>query len=301
MLNYHHLRYFRAIAREGSVTAASKVLNLSQSSLSIQLRQLEEGIGQPLFRRENKSLVLTEAGRITLDYAETIFQTGEEMMDVLRHRGTGRRTVLRVGAVATLSRNFQAGLLRPLIGRQDVEIVLRSGNLRELLAMLKAHLLDVVLSNLPVQRDGETPWHSRLLDEQPVSLVELASRQRDQFRFPEDLASTPLVLPGHDSNLRAAFDGLMERLGVRPVIAAEVDDMAMLRLLASEGAGLALVPPVVVRRELENGLLIERHRIAEIREAFHAITITRRFPNPVLRDLLRPYDARKLPRVSPPA
>ncbi len=300
MLNYHHLRYFRAIAKEGSLTAAAKALNLSQSSLSIQLRQLEESLGQPLFSRENKSLVLTEAGRIALDYAETIFQTGEEMIDVLRHQGSGRRTILRVGAVATLSRNFQAGLLRPLLGRDDVELVLRSGNLRELLAMLKAHLLDVVLSNLPVQRDGETPWHSRLLDEQPVSLVELASRQREQFRFPLDLASTPLVLPGHDSNLRAAFDGLMERMGVRPVIAAEVDDMAMLRLLASEGAGLALVPPVVVRRELESGLLVERHRITEIRETFHAITITRRFPNPVLRDLLRPYDARKASRVQQP-
>lgn len=293
MLNYHHLRYFRAIAKEGSLTAAAKALNLSQSSLSIQLRQLEESLGQPLFSREHKTLVLTEAGRITLDYAETIFQTGEEMIDVLRHQGTGRRNILRVGAVSTLSRNFQAGLLRPLVRRDDVELVLRSGNLRDLLAMLKAHLLDVVLSNLPVQRDAETPWHSRLLDEQPVSLVELASRERKTFRFPEDLASTPLVLPGHDSNLRVAFDVLMERMGVRPVIAAEVDDMAMLRLLASEGAGLVLVPPVVVRRELENGMLVERHRITEIRETFHAITISRRFPNPLLRDLLGPYETRK--------
>jgi LysR family transcriptional activator of nhaA len=293
MLNYHHLRYFRAIAKEGSLTAAAKALNLSQSSLSIQLRQLEESLGQPMFRRENKSLSLTEAGRIALDYAETIFETGDEMVEVLRNQGPGRRTLLRVGAAATLSRNFQAGLLRPLLGRPDVELVLRSGNLRDLLAMLKAHLLDVVLSNLPVQRDAETPWHSRLLDEQPVSLVELGSRERKGFRFPDDLADTPLLLPGHDSNLRAAFDLLMERMGVRPIVAAEVDDMAMLRVLAAEGAGLALVPPVVVRRELENGLLVERHRITEIRETFHAITISRRFPNPLLRDLLRPYEGRK--------
>ena len=290
MLNYHHLRYFRAIAKEASLTAAAKVLNVSQSSLSIQLRQLEESLGQPLFSRENKSLVLTEAGRITLDYAETIFETGEEMVDVLQHRGVGRRVILRVGAAATLSRNFQAGLLRPLFGRDDVDLVLRSGNQRDLLGMLKAHLIDVVLSNLPVQRDAETPWHSRLLDEQPVSLVELGSRERKEFRFPDDLAHTPLLLPGHDSNLRAAFDLLMERMGVRPIIAAEVDDMAMLRLLASEGVGLALVPPVVVRRELESGLLVERHRITEIRETFHAITISRRFPNPLLRELLRPYE-----------
>ena len=301
MLNYHHLRYFRAIAKEGSLTAAAKALNLSQSSLSIQLRQLEENLGLPMFRRENKALTLTEAGRIALDYAETIFETGDEMIEVLRNQGPARRTILRVGAAATLSRNFQAGLLRPMFGRPDVDLVLRSGNLRDLLAMLKAHLLDVVLSNLPVQRDAETPWHSRLLDEQPVSLVELGSRERKAFRFPEDLDNTPLLLPGHDSNLRAGFDLLMERMGVRPIIAAEVDDMAMLRVLAAEGAGLALVPPVVVRRELESGLLVERHRITEIRETFHAITITRRFPNPLLRELLLPYDTRKPAGNRPPA
>ena len=293
MLNYHHLRYFRAIAREGSLTGAARALNLSQSSLSIQLRQLEESFGQPLFSRESKSLVLTEAGRIALDYAESIFRTGDELVDVMTHQVSDRRVLLRVGSASTLSRNFQTGLLRPLFGRDEVELVLRSGNLRDLLSLLRAHLLDVVLSNLPVQRDAETPLHSHLLDEQPVSLVGRKGRSRKAFRFPDDLRDTPLLLPGHDSNLRAAFDLLMEGLGIRPVIAAEVDDMAMLRLLAFEGAGLALVPPVVVRQELENGLLVERHRIPEIRETFYAITLTRRFPNPLLRELLQPYATKK--------
>ncbi len=292
MLNYHHLRYFRAIAREGSLTGAARALNLSQSSLSIQLRQLEESFGQPLFSRESKALVLTEAGRIALEYAETIFRTGEELVDVMTHQAGDRRVLLRVGAVSTLSRNFQTGLLQPLFGRDDVELVLRSGNLRDLLTMLRTHLLDVVLSNLPAKRDAESPWHSHLLDEQPVSLVGRKRRgRRKKFRFPDDLRDEPLVVPGHDSNLRAAFDLMMEGLGVRPVFAAEVDDMAMLRLLASEGAGLALVPPVVVKQELESGLLEERHRIPEIRETFYAITLSRRFPNPLLRELLEPYRA----------
>lgn len=290
MLNYHHLRYFRAIAKEGSLTGAARALNLSQSSLSIQLRQLEENLGQVLFSRESKSLALTEAGRIALDYAETIFRTGDELLDLMQHRSGERRALLRLGAVATLSRNFQTGLLRPLFGRDDVELVLRSGNLRELLAMLQSHQLDVVLSNLPVKRDAETPWHSHLLDEQPVSLVgrKKPGRQR-KFVFPDDLRGEPLLLPGHDSNLRAAFDRLMESLGIRPILAAEVDDMAMLRLLATEGAGLALVPPVVVRQELDKGLLEEKHRFPEIREAFYAITLTRRFPNLLLRELFQPY------------
>ncbi len=285
-LNYHHLRYFRAIANEGSLTRAAEHLNISQSALSTQLRSLEDSLGQALFYRQNKSLVLTEAGRIALDYAESIFRSGEELVDVLQNQSSGHRQILRIGGVATLSRNFQLSLLRPLIGRDDVELIIRSGNLRDLLAQLRAHTLDAVLSNLPVPRDAETGWHSHLLDEQPVSLVGLRTRTRKKFRFPEDLRTTPLVLPSLDSNIRVAFDLVLEQLGIRPIIAAEVDDMAMLRLLAREGAGLALVPPVVVRGELDSGQLVERHRVEGIRESFYAITPSRRFPNPILRELL---------------
>ena len=188
--------------------------------------------------------------------------------------------------MATLSRNFQLQCLRPFIDRDDVELILRSGALRDLLAQLRSHTLDVVLSNHAVRRDAETPWHSQLLERQPVALVGKKSRSRRKFRFPDDLASTPLLLPTPDNELRAAFDLLLERAGIRPVIAAEVDDMAMLRLLAREGAGLALVPPVVVKYELDRGLLDIRHRIPEIQEHFYAITPSRRFPNPLVGELL---------------
>jgi LysR family transcriptional activator of nhaA len=255
--------------------------------LSIQLRSLEDSLGQPLFLRQNKSLVLTEAGRIALEYSESIFRAGEEMMAVLRNETAGQRRVLRLGAVATLSRNFQISLLKPLLGRTDVELILHSGNLRDLLAQLRAHTLDAVLANLPVRRDAETPWHSHLLDEQPVSLVGRPTRKRTKFNFPEDLRHTPLVLPSLDSNIRAAFDLLLEQHHIRPIIAAEVDDMAMLRLLAREGAGLALVPPVVVSGELQSRSLVEHYRIPQIRESFYAITPSRRFPNPILAEILR--------------
>lgn len=286
-LNYHHLRYFRAIANEGSLTRAAERLKISQSAVSTQLRSLEDSLGAQLFLRQSKSLVLTEAGRIALEYAESIFRSGEEMVNVLQNQGTASRKVLRVGAVSTLSRNFQISLLRPLIGRSDLELICRSGNLRDLLAQLRSHTLDVVLSNLPVRRDAETAWHSHLLDEQPVSLIGPKTRSRKKFNFPEDLKNTPLILPSLDSNIRVAFDLMLEQAGIRPIIAAEVDDMAMLRLLAKEGAGLALVPPVVVRGELESGKLVEKHRIVGLRESFYAITPSRKFPNETLRELLR--------------
>jgi LysR family transcriptional activator of nhaA len=280
------LRYFHAIAREGSLTRAAQRLNLSQSALSVQLKKLEESLGHPLFDREHKSLVLTEAGRMTLEHAESIFRAGDDLVDALLQRRTDRRRVLRVGAVATLSRNFQMRLLAEMAMREDVELVLRSGSLRELLAKLQSHRVDLVLSNQPVRRDVETNWFSHLLAEQSVSLVAAKERRMKAFRFPEELDGKAVLVPSMESNIRTAFDLVMERHGVRPVIAAEVDDMAMLRLLARESGTLALVPRVVVLDELISGVLVERHRFPEIREGFYAITPSRKFPNALVKELV---------------
>lgn len=285
-LNYHHLRYFRAIATEGSLTKAARHLKLSQSALSVQLRSLEQSLGQPLFERKHKSLELTEAGQIALEYADSIFRSGEELADLLQNRAKRSRGFLRVGSASNLSRNFQMSFLRPIVSRDDVELVIHSGTLRELLARLHSHTLDVVLSNTPVRRDADTGWHSHLLDEQSVSLVGRRTRGMKPFRFPEDLRSVPIVLPSLESSIRAAFDMLMDQAGIRPCIAAEIDDMAMLRLMARESSGVTLVPPVVVKEELENGTLVERHRFPQIKETFYAITPSRRFPNPILRELM---------------
>ncbi len=292
-LNYHHLRYFRAIAQTGNLTRAAEHLNISPSALSIQLGQLEESLGQELFERRKKRLELTEAGRLALDYAETIFRSGEELLDALKHRVPKQRQILRVGAVATLSRNFQLELLRPFLARPDVELVLRTGALRDLLGMLEAHAVDIVLSNLPVPRDAETDLRSHLLDEQEVSLV--AHRKNARFRFPESLEGMPMVLPTLESSIRGPFDLLLEQHGVRPQIVAEVTDMAMMRLLAREAEAVTLVPRVVVRDELRAGTLVELHRIRRIRESFYAITPARQFPNPLVKELLgghRPEKAR---------
>lgn len=198
-LNYHHLRYFRVIAGELSLTRAAEKLNLSAPALSIQLKQLEESLGHRLFERGKGGLTLTEAGRLALDYAETIGRTGEELVDVMQHRQRGGRRVLRVGAVATLSRNFQLEFLKPALHRADVEVVIRSGALRELLAALHAHEVDVVLSNQPARRDAERPWHSHLLAEQPVSLVGVPAWKKKKLKFPESFRDVPVILPSMEA------------------------------------------------------------------------------------------------------
>jgi LysR family transcriptional activator of nhaA len=231
-------------------------------------------------------LVLTEAGRIALDHAEAIFRTVDDLTATLRETGRARRA-LRVGALATLSRNFQMQFLRPLIGRGDVEVVLRSGSQDELLRGLEGLALDVVLTNLAPARDAASQWLVHRIDEQPVSLIGTPGRLgAERLGLRELLATQPLIAPTRETGLRAAFDALAARLEVTPILAAEVDDMAMIRLLARADAGLAIIPPIVVRDELQSGALVEAARLDGISETFFAVTQERRFPNPLLAEVL---------------
>lgn len=285
-LNLHHLRLFRAVAADGTLTGAARRLNLSQSALSTQIRALEGALGHDLFERRGRGLVLSEAGRIALDHAEAIFRTAEDLAATLRETARPRRA-LRVGALATLSRNFQMQFLRPLIGRPDVEVVLRSGSQETLLHGLETLALDVVLTNHAPARDAARPWLVQRIAEQSVSLIGVPTRTGQPPRALLVLIATePLILPAPETVLRAAFDALCTRHAIRPRIAAEADDMAMLRLLARADAGLAVIPPIVVRDELASGLLVEAGRLEGIGESFLAVTLQRRFPNPLLEEVL---------------
>jgi LysR family transcriptional activator of nhaA len=285
-LNLHHLRYFWVITQSGGLTRAARRLNVSPSSLSTQLKDLEQRLGSPLFVRENKTLTLTETGRVVLDHCEIMFRTAEELTRALGHSGTKRALSIKVGSMATLSRNFQIEFLRPLHNRTDVEIELRSAGLADLMAGLRDHTIDIVLANLPAPHAVETGWHSTLLHQQAVSLVGRPDQGRGRAKFPDILRNTPVMLPSAHSNIRVTFDMLMSQYNIEPHILAEVDDMSMLRLLATSRPGLTLVPAVVVRDELKSGALIERCRIPELQERFYAITRERRFANPLVNELL---------------
>lgn len=283
--NYHHLRYFWAVAHDGNLTRTAERLNLSQSAVSVQIKQLEASLGHALFERRGRQLLLTEAGRIALDHADAIFTAGRELVGTLQEKGRSRQAI-RIGALATLSRNFHMEFLRPILGRQDVEIILRSGTSGDLLHALEALNLDVVLINRAPARDAATPFVSHRLSEQPVSLVGTPELLADAEGLHDLLARQPIILPMADTGVRIGFDALTERLSIRPHIAAEVEDMAMMRLLAREGVGLAVLPPIVVQDELTTGRLIEADRLPGIGETFFAVTLSRRFPNPILSELL---------------
>ncbi|MDX1492074.1 MAG: LysR substrate-binding domain-containing protein [Pseudohongiellaceae bacterium] len=285
-LNFRHLYYFWAVAKEGHLTRAAEHHHVSQSALSSQIRQLEGQLGHELFVRESRSMRLTEMGHMVLEYAESIFNLGSEMLATIESGELQRVQRLRIGAVATLSRNFQENFLRPVIGEAQVRLVMQSASLEELLEQLKVHKVDLILSNRPVVADATMPWRCQLIAQQSVCLVGPAGDMARRFRFPADLAKVKLLLPGKDSDIRSQFDLLCEKLGVEAAPYAEVDDMAMLRLLARDSGGVAMVPEVVVQDELQSGKL-QRYAVLDgVVESFYAITAKRHFVLPALKALL---------------
>ncbi|MEJ6401529.1 LysR family transcriptional regulator [Yoonia sp. 2307UL14-13] len=281
-LNYHHLRYFRAVAQEGHLGRTAERMNVSQSALSVQIKQLEEALGQALFDRVGRTLVLTEAGRIALDHAERIFSAGDELLATLQRSNAGAPP-LRVGALSTLSRNFQLRFLRPLLADQAARVSLKSGSMGVLMADLQALSLDVVLTTQVPEAEGD--FAAQRIAEQPVA-IHGVPELLDHPTLADLLIHAPVILPT-ESVIRAGFENLVAGLGLTPRIVADVDDMAMVRLLAREGVGLAIAPPVVVADEVASGLLATAPFDLGIVEPFFAVTMPRRFPHPGLAQLLR--------------
>ncbi len=285
-LNFHHLFYFWRVAKIGHLTRAAQEVHTSQSALSAQIKQLEEHLGKALFEREGKRLLLTATGQLVFSYAEEIFGLGQEMLGRLEVHSEGM-IHLRVGSVATLSRNYQENWIRPLLADPSVVLTLESGLLEGLLERLLQHELDIVLANESVPARSNRPLHCRFLGSQTVSLVGPASIWKNRsLRIPDDLDEVDIALPGPWHALRVQFDALCARASVKPRLRAEVDDMAMLRLIARDSQWLTVLPEVVVQDELHNGSLVIIGQLPELQEQFYAITTPSLQRNPRLEVLL---------------
>lgn len=291
-LNYHHLRHFWMIAKHGSVTRAAEKLNISQSTLSEQLSELEDWLGEALFERRGKRLHLTEAGRIALEYSETIFATGHELMTRFRQSGGTQQRVLRIGAVGPLSKNLQYDFIQPILSDSRTKVVVVAGGLDELARKLQEHQLDLVLSNTPLRADQEQNVFNHFLGEVPVFLVGGNHYKPAGGKFPKFLNHVPLFLPCRQSDMRAAFDLILEKAGVEPIVHAEVDDMALLRLLALSGNGLALVSKIVIERELHSREISFMQRVPGLSEKFFALTMRKRFQNSWLAEVVDSFQLR---------
>ncbi len=285
-LNFRHLLYFWQVAKVGHLTRAARQLRVSQSALSAQIQLLEEYLGQALFHRTARRLEMTEFGAMVLDYADAIFGLGQELMATVRGGEGAPVKQLRVGAVATLSRNFLENLLRPLLQSPGFRLTLQSGSLEELLAGLQVHNLDVVFSNRPVVAEVGRPWRCVRIDRQSVCLVGPPRPASARFHLRTDAMNSRFVLPGPSSDIRSQFDVWCEKRKLRIEVAVEVDDMAMLRLIARDSGAITVVPEVVVQDELREGRLQRYCAIPGVFENFYAITTARRSSTPLLEALL---------------
>ena len=291
-LNYHHLRHFWMIARHRSMTRAAAKLKISQSTLSEQLAELEDWLGEPLFERRGRELVLTDAGRVASEYAETIFTTGHELITRFRQSDKAGQRVLRIGAVGPLSKNLQFDFIQPILADTRTKVVVVAGALDELTRDLLDHKVDLVLSNIPLRADQEQTIFSHRLGEVPVFLVGGKPFKMARPQFPYFLKDIPLFLPSRQSDVRADFDLLLADAGVDPFVHAEVDDMALLRLLALSGEGLALVSKIVVERELQSRKIKFMLRVPGLTEKYYALTLRKRFQNVWLGEIVEAFRLR---------
>lgn len=282
VLNYHHLQYFAAVARDGSIARAARRLGLSQPTISAQLRELERNLGEPLFDRLGRGLVLTEMGRAVARYAEEIFRLGDELVATVRGRAAGPPLRFTVGISDSLPKLSTYRLLAPALALPDRgRLVLRIDKTERLLGDLAIHALDLVLADQPVPPGFRVRAFNHLLGECGVTVFaapRLAPRWRG--RFPAGLAGAPFVLPTENTALRRSLDQWFAASGVHPSVVAEVEDMAMLQVLGQAGVGLFAAPSVAeaaIRRQY--GVQVVG-RLDAVRERFYAITVERRLRHP---------------------
>ena len=276
--------YFWTVAREGSIARATQKLHLTQPTISAQIHALEESLGEKLFLRSGRRLVLTEVGQVVYRYAEEIFTLGRELQDVLAGRPTGRPVRLTVGIADQVPKLLAHRLLAPAFGlTEPVHLVCREGKLDRLFADLTTHSLDLVLSDAPLTADTRVRAFNHPLGETGVSVFGVAPLA-DKYRrgFPRSLDGAPFLLPTEGTSLRRSLEEWFDRERVHPVVAAEFSDSALLKVFGMGGVGLFAAPTAIaadVRRQYDVKAL---GTLEGVRETFYAITIERRLRQPAL-------------------
>jgi len=288
-LNLKHLRYFAEIARRGSVVAAARALYLAPQSVSSQLRMLEESVGQALFERVGRRLVLTSAGETALDYANAIFALGDELGAVLQGAVKARNQLLRVGITESVPKLLSVRLLQSLVERHadSMELHCQEGTFIKLLGKLAAGELDVVLGDAAVPTNLARTLQARALTDSGISF--LATRRlsaRLARRFPASLEGTAYIAGSAPSSLQTqAIEAWFARQGVRPRIAGRIDDSALLKGFAQGGLGVIAVPTSIEREVVDHYALGVVGRTDEVRQQVFLIRTRGRRPHPLVAEL----------------
>ncbi len=281
-LNYSHLQYFWTVAREGSIARASSVLHLTPQTISGQLKLLDEAVGQPLFNRVGRRLVLSETGRVVFQYADEIFSVGAELANVVRGNRLNAPTTLNVGVVSSMPKLIAERIIAPaLTGEHRVRVRCQESSLENLLSELAIHRIDIVLSDQPVP-DGLSlkAYNHRLGGSGMSFFAQRRHARRYRNRFPESLQDAPMLLPSQNSALRRRLDDWFETHDLSPRVAGEFDDSALMKAFGEAGAGLFAASTAIEEEICRMYRMAVVGRTDEIEERFYAISPERRLKHP---------------------
>jgi LysR family transcriptional activator of nhaA len=280
-LNFHHLRYFWLVAREGSVTRAAAKLRVTQPTVSGQLRLLEETLGEDLFRRDGRKVVLTDVGRTVLRFADEIFSLGDDLIGTVRGRPTGRPMRLAVGVAESVPKAIAYRILEPSFTEPGLRIVCEEDTTERLVRELTSHTLDMVISDEP-----SLSATSELLGESGVSVFGVAKLARAAKRgFPRSLQDAPMLLPVPGTTLRREIDQWLEERGLLPQVVGEFEDPALMSVFAQAGKGLYVAPDAIETDALGEGRLVRAGRMRPLRQRFYLLTVQRRIVHPTVARL----------------
>jgi LysR family transcriptional activator of nhaA len=291
MINLNQLRCFWAVARAGGVHRASEQLHLTPQTLSGQVSRLEDTLGVQLFERTGRRMVLTEAGRMALSYAEDIFGATRELEEMLRQRpGREHPRLLRVGIADAVPKAIVHSVLAPaLADGEPVRLVCREGTLTRLLADLAIHQLDMVLADAPHPAALDIKCYSHLLGKSGIAFLGSEGVMRDldrQAGFPALLDGAPLLLPGPDTALRGPLMRWLAAEGIRPTIIGEFDDSALMKDFGRAGAGIFPAPAALAAELCGQYAVTEIGRTDALREQFFAITAERRLTDTLVEEVI---------------
>lgn len=291
--SYHHLHYFWIVAREGSFARGAERLGLAVQTVSAQVRSLERSLGCALFKPAGRGLALTEAGLEAVRQADAIFQLGERVPAAVRDAATSPVVRLSVGVSDVLPKLVVRRILQPALAEPRLRLSCHEDKFDDLLAALALHRLDVVLADRPATGNPNLRVFSHPLGESDVAWYGTARLARAARRgFPASLARVPLLLPTEHSAVRARIDAWLHARGIRPVIAGEFDDSALLKAFAAEGVGAF---PAIdwLDADLKRVYGVQRiGRCDGVREAFYAIGTERKVAHPLVQRLLAGRGAR---------
>lgn len=283
-LNYHHLLYFWTVAHEGTVAAACARLNLAQPTITMQIRKLERSLGQRLFRKSGRTLVLTETGQTVYRYADEIFSLGREMTQTLGGVVAGRATRLVVGVPDAMPKLVTYRLLQPVVMMEEpMQLVCHEAKLDQLLADLAVHRYDVLLSDAPLGLGARVKAYSHLLGACDVAFCASRTMARQYRRsFPKSLAQAPLLFPTPNTELRRLLDHWFDSQAMSPRIVGEFEDSALLKEFGHAGLGLFPVPSAVLPEVMRQYNVVEVGRLAGVRTRYFAISTQRRVQHPAV-------------------